>query len=256
MKNTQYKEVNKMSALTFMERRIKEKGLIYGIYAKDPLVSPFFGFPTAQFFDFPPVWDNLRFNIIPFIVKIQPEGATLKAWVQGASTGQTSYSLAIVFNEVVSELRPHSGITLQITGTDLDSARLEFTKRAIYSGPLKVKYGKGNYFFRPYNNDFYSDRISEERQKRFFIKKSFGRGYQVRDEIRQMVDFRVRDALFDPPLTGNTFVSCSWLIHWLDGEELKKLVRIIFDSLVPNGVWWHLHKVFYRNANFIEHTFS
>lgn len=210
--------------------------------AMDPeLYDPVFGRPSADFFDYGPVWDQLKNYIITDFIFKQPKGAELKAWVMACSTGQVAYSLAIVFREVLKLCRPHSGIKLQVFGTDINSARLEFAKRAIYP-KYQVLPGK------------FQQNVSEERRKRFFNKS--GEGYQVKDEIRQMVKFELHDVLTDPPLAGNSFISCSNFVHWIDFETQKRLVTSIYDNLISGGVWWHLHKIFYKNAGFDESKFE
>jgi len=58
---------------------------------KNSLWDKKFGNPSAELFDFSPVWDQLRYRDIPNIIRKQPEGAILKAWVIACSTGEVAY---------------------------------------------------------------------------------------------------------------------------------------------------------------------
>jgi hypothetical protein len=190
----------------------------------------FFGWPEAEFFDFSPVWKKLEYESLPDIIRRQPDGTILKAWIIACSTGQVAYSLAMIFKENIELLRPNSGITLQITATDINSRRIEFARNGIYDNTTG---------------------ISKERLIRFFNNSC-----QIKDELRDMINFEVHNVLTDPPFAGNSFISCSNFVHWIRLEEQKKLVTSIYDNLIPGGVWWHLHKIFLKDDGFVESEFK
>jgi two-component system CheB/CheR fusion protein len=53
---------------------------------------------ATSFLD-PAVWDKLKEEIIPNMLKDIPNGTTLRAWVPACSTGEEAYSLAIVLKK-------------------------------------------------------------------------------------------------------------------------------------------------------------
>lgn len=196
------------------------------------LYDPDFGNPSATFFDHGEIWKMLKTELLPNMITNLSEGSIVRAWVIAASTGQLAYSLAMVFTEVLEELRPKDNIKLQIIATDLNINRLEFAK-------------KGKYYLLP---DL-QKRISPERLNQFFDKKGSGHLYQVKNKIRSMVDFSAHNVLIDPPVTENNIVSCSHLEQWLTEEHRKILFQTIDSSLVQGGFFWHSYNAFYSEIN-------
>ena len=218
-----------------------KRTVLKSINRLDPLYDNTFGGPSSSFFDFGPVWDELKFNILPYILSHTADGEEFHAWVIACSTGEEAYSLAMVFKEVIETIRPHSGISLKIVATDINAKRIEFAKRGIYLNQCK----NGTY------------KISHERLNRFFSKNGyFGQRYQVNDELKSMINFEVHNVLTDPPFAGNVFISCANFVHYISFEDQKKLVSLIFENLISRGVWWHLHKVFFKAAGFNEKNFK
>src|SRR5690606_24032377 len=75
---------------------------------------------VTSFFRDPEVWEALRTEAIPSLLARHPHGSALRAWVPACSSGEEAYSLAIVFREVMEQLKPEARFTLQIYATDLD----------------------------------------------------------------------------------------------------------------------------------------
>ena len=57
---------------------------------------------VTRFFRDPEVWKQLRTEILPALLAAHPEGAVLRAWTAGCSTGEEAYSLAMLFTEAGS----------------------------------------------------------------------------------------------------------------------------------------------------------
>jgi two-component system, chemotaxis family, CheB/CheR fusion protein len=171
---------------------------------------------NSGFFRNPEAWNKLKETVIP--------GANFKAWVPACSTGEEAYSLAIVFKEM--------NIQSQIIATDIDGNRIETAKRGLYPELI------GDPRFINYAG------VSPERLKRFFNKTVDG--YQVKPDLRKLIEFSQHDVITDPPFTGISFISCRWLIWWLDNEEMKRLIRVFFDSLLPAGILFLENRIFYK----------
>jgi chemotaxis methyl-accepting protein methylase len=45
-------------------------------------------------------WAWLQENVLPAMIRANPPGNALRAWVAGCSSGEEAYSLAIAFQEV------------------------------------------------------------------------------------------------------------------------------------------------------------
>jgi len=170
---------------------------------------------VTGFFRDPPVWEYIKDNLIPMLIKKKPTETKLRAWIAGCSTGEEAYSLAIIFREAMDKLKPGSNYTLQIFATDLDSDAIE-----------KARQG----FFLPN----ISGDVSPERLSRFFTKE--GNGYRIKKEIRETVIFAIQNIIMDPPFTNLDILSCRNLLIYLKPELQKKIIPLFFYSLKPGGV--------------------
>ena len=70
---------------------------------------------VTSFFRDPAVFDVLESQILPAVLKDKPEGAPVRIWVAGCSTGEEVYSIAISVLEVLGK----SSRPVQIFGSDL-----------------------------------------------------------------------------------------------------------------------------------------
>lgn len=170
---------------------------------------------VTSFFRDPDAWEYLKNEVIPQLLKTQPEGGGLRAWSTGCSTGEEAYSLAIIFKEALEHIDPQVHYTLQIFATDLDRDAID-----------KARLG----LFLP---NIASD-VSPERLNRYFTKEEAG--YRISKEIREMVTFATQNVISDPPFTKLDILVCRNLLIYLDGETQKKLMPLFHYALNPGGV--------------------
>jgi two-component system CheB/CheR fusion protein len=170
---------------------------------------------VTNFFRDPPVWEQLREQVIPALLASRPPGSPLRAWVPGCSTGEEAYSLAIVFREAAESLNPGGRYAMQIFATDLDRDTIE-----------KARQGR-------FPENIAAD-VSPERLGRYFAKEDHG--YRVHKEIREMVIFAPQDLVLDPPFTKLDILSCRNLLIYLTSEVQKKLIPLFHYSLKPGGI--------------------
>ena len=170
---------------------------------------------VTSFFRDAPVWEKLKSEVIPALLASHPDGATLRAWVPGCSTGEEAYSLAMVFRETLEIASPGKRFTLQIFASDLD-------KDAIATGRAGV-----------YTRSAISD-VSEWRLNRFFVED--GARLRVCNEIREMVVFAEQNLIVDPPFTKLDLLSCRNLLIYLEQALQAKLMQLFHYSLNTGGV--------------------
>ncbi|MDD4599406.1 MAG: chemotaxis protein CheB, partial [Lentimicrobiaceae bacterium] len=170
---------------------------------------------VTNFFRDPLVWDKLKGSIIPEKIKQHHAPQTFRAWIPGCSTGEEAYSLAIVFREVLDQIKPQGGFNLQIFATDLDNEAIETARKGIF--PVNIA----------------SD-VSPKRLERFFAKTD--EGYRINSEIRETIVFAHHNIIMHPPFTNLDFISCRNLLIYLDPELQKKLLGLFFYSLNPKGI--------------------
>ena len=189
----------------FLQENPQEVGLLF----KELLIG------VTSFFRDPPIWDKLKTEIIPAILKVQAPTQTLRAWVIGCASGEEAYSLAIVFKEAVERLKPAQNFSLQIFATDLDGDAIEKARAAVFPPNIVAD-------------------VSPERLNRFFIHVEHG--YQITKSIREMVIFAPQNLIMDPPFTKMDLVSCRNLLIYISAELQKKLLPLFHYSLNPGGI--------------------
>ena len=213
-KNTVYRRIErrmsvhniaKISAyVTFLQENLKEVDILF----KELLIG------VTNFFRDSAVWENLAKVIIPAILSKQQEGAIIRAWVAGCSTGEEAYSLAIVFKKAVEKIVPHGGYSLQIFATDLDNEAIETARKGLF--PLNIV----------------AD-VSPKRLSRFFVTTE--EGYRINAEIREMVVFAKHNIILHPPFTKVDILTCRNLLIYMDAELQKKLFGLFYYSLNSDG---------------------
>ena len=170
---------------------------------------------VTSFFRDPAAWTQLRDEVLPPLLTNNATGQALRAWVPGCSTGEEAYSLAIVFQEALEQLKPRGNCALQIFATDLDRDVVDQARKGFFPANIAAE-------------------VSPERLNRFFLKEA--PGYRVAKEIRERVIFAPQNLIMDPPFTKLDILCCRNLLIYLTPELQKKLFPLFHYSLNPGGV--------------------
>lgn len=170
---------------------------------------------VTSFFRDPAAWECLKNEVIPELLASHPEGGVLRAWSAGCSTGEEAYSLAIIFKEVLEQVKPKAHFSLQVFATDLDRDAIDKARQGLFLPNIA------------------SD-VSAERLNRYFVKDEDG--YRIKKEIREMVTFATQNVITDPPFTKLDILICRNLLIYLDVEMQKKLLPLFHYVLNPGGV--------------------
>ena len=169
---------------------------------------------VTSFFREPTEWELLKTKVIPKLLAERAPSNTLRVWVSGCSTGEEAYSLAIVFKEVLDQLRPSQEFSMQIFATDLDRGAIDKAREGVFFANI-------------------AEDMSPERLNRYFVK--VGRGYQIVKTIRDMVIFAQQSMIKDPPFTKIDILTCRNLLIYLTPELQKRLMPLFHYSLNPDG---------------------
>ena len=172
---------------------------------------------VTSFFRDPEAFNTLKQNILPALLTEKPAGYVYRVWVAGCASGEEAYSIAIVLQEVLDELREkHTlDITIQIYATDLDDDAIAVARAGKY--PLNI-----------------AQDVTPERLRRFFSKDDAG--YKVKKEIREMLVFAVQNVIKDPPFTKLDLLSCRNLMIYLEPELQSRLIPTFHYALKTDGV--------------------
>jgi two-component system CheB/CheR fusion protein len=214
-KNTIYRRIERRMGIHQIERIssyvrfLQENPSEVEILFKELLIG------VTNFFRDSLMWETMLQKILPEYLTKFSSGTILRAWVPGCSTGEEAYSLAIIFKEALSELKPARNLSLQIFATDLDIDAIEIARKGIF----KINIA--------------SD-VSPDRLSRFFINTDGE--YRVNAEIREMVVFAPQNVIKDPPFTKLDIISCRNMLIYLESQLQNKLIALFHYSLNPGGI--------------------
>ena len=177
------------------------------LLAKDLLIN------VTSFFRDPKVFEFLAAEVIPGLVANQSADQPLRIWIAGCSTGEETYSLAMLFREAIAAAG--GNLKLQVFASDIDSDAVAHAREGLYPASIEAD-------------------VSAERLARFFVKED--RGYRITPDLRGDVVFTVQDVLADPPFSRLDVVSCRNLLIYLGPEAQAKVIALFHFALREDGV--------------------
>ncbi|AEO48019.1 signal transduction histidine kinase with CheB and CheR activity [Rhodospirillum rubrum F11] len=189
--------------LALLQEDATERDLL----AKDLLIN------VTGFFRDPKVFDVLAEKTIPQMVATHPLDQPLRIWVAGCSTGEETYSLAILFREAI--VSAGRAVKVQVFASDVDPDAVLSAREGRYPSTIEAD-------------------VSAERLARFFTRD--GDDYRILPDLRSMVVFTVQDLLADPPFSRLDMVSCRNLLIYLRPEAQAKAIGLFHFALREGGI--------------------
>jgi two-component system, chemotaxis family, CheB/CheR fusion protein len=203
------KDIHQLEKIGSYVRFLQENPKEIEILFKEMLIG------VTRFFRDEPVWAKLKETILPDLIKELPDNYIMRAWVPACSTGEEAYSLAIIFKEFMEKNDNHKKITLQIFATDIDQDPIDIARKAYYPGKI-------------------AEDVTPELLKRYFSVE--GKGFRVKNDIREMIVFAPHNVIKDPPFTKLDFLACRNMLIYMEPELQKKLISLFNYSLKPQGI--------------------
>src|SRR5436190_8815171 len=188
--------------LEFLEQSPQEVAML----GRDVLIN------VTRFFRDGEVFDVLRDEILPAILKHAAARKALRIWVPGCATGEEAYSIAILVQELVTARGEKWDV--KIFATDVDKVSIEFAGRGLYPKSIAAD-------------------VAPELLARFFVQESGG--LQISPEIRKQVVFAQQNILRDPPFTKVDLISCRNLLIYLRADAQRKVMALLHFALQPGG---------------------
>lgn len=136
----------------------------------------------------------------------------IRVWSAACASGEEAYSIAILLKEV---LAGRKDFTFKIWGTDMDKSALLKAEQAEYKANDLKKLDKKileNYFNPVYNNL-----------------------YQLKDEIKQLVNFQQNNLLVEEPLKFLDIIFCRNMMIYLNRDQQKILINKYHQALNNKG---------------------
>ncbi len=167
---------------------------------------------VTQFFRDPPAFDVLKTLMLDRL-SAKKDGDVVRAWTAGCSTGEESYSLAILLQECAEQLGRY--LEIQVFGTDIDPDAIAVARAGIYPAAI-------------------SQDLSEERVKRFFLRTDSQ--LQIRKEVREKLVFAAQDITNDPPFSRMDLISVRNVLIYLGADLQRRLIPVLHYSLASDGI--------------------
>ncbi len=167
---------------------------------------------VTRFFRDGEVFDVLRGEILPAILKRAAARKALRIWVPGCATGEEAYSIAMLVQELVTARGDKWDV--KIFATDVDKVSIEYAGRGLYPKSIAAD-------------------VAPELLARFFVQESSA--LQICSEIRKQVVFARQNILRDPPFTKVDLISCRNLLIYLRADSQKKVMTRLHFALRPGG---------------------
>ncbi|MFH0812576.1 MAG: CheR family methyltransferase [Pseudomonadota bacterium] len=161
----------------------------------------------------------LEGHIFPELIRVRRETEKrLRLWSAGCATGEESYSLAILLNKLLPDLKDWN---ITILATDINPRFLQKASKGLY----------GNWSFRD---------TPLEIQERYFKRKKGG-GFELLPEIKKMVTFSYLNLAEDtyPSLLNNTnaidLIFCRNVLMYFAPHRAKNVILNLYRALVDGG---------------------
>lgn len=172
--------------------------------------------PETHFFRNPPQIRALRKYVIPELIRHAEHTKRIRIWSAGCSTGEEAYTLAILIREI---LPMTAGWDVKILATDISTRSLAAGREARYGERAFVMTDPADL-------------------NRWFVPDSDGVHWQVRDEVRSLVEFQHRNLVTDAPAyeAGEAdLILCRNVTIYFDRETTRKLMQRLYSRLRDGG---------------------
>ncbi|MBI4743706.1 MAG: protein-glutamate O-methyltransferase CheR [Actinobacteria bacterium] len=170
---------------------------------------------VTEFFRDAGVFSLLEEKIIPDLIisKQSKKQRFIRVWSAGCAAGEESYSIAMIFAEVLGNKL--DDFFISIYGTDIDRESLIVAKT-------------GEYDIKKIKN------VPEKYIKKYFIRSNNDK-LVISLKIRNLCKFKFLDLFKDKPLLKNDVVLCRNVVIYFTREQRDKLFDKIYSSLNSNG---------------------
>ena len=167
---------------------------------------------VTNFFRNPKVFDALKSQVFPAIMKNRGAEGSLRIWTPGCASGEETYSIAIALLEALGDKAPQTHI--QLFGTDISESSIAKARSGFYAENIQGD-------------------VSPERLRRFFTKLEGG--YRISKTIRDMCIFAQHNVLNDPPFSQMDLICCRNLLIYLEPVLQNKVVALFHYATRPGG---------------------
>ncbi|MBI2569991.1 MAG: hypothetical protein HYV63_23545 [Candidatus Schekmanbacteria bacterium] len=170
--------------------------------------------PETSFFRDRHVFSYLENLLLPSVIASRAAERQLRIWSAASSSGQEIYSLAMLLAEKFPQLR---GWTVSLLATDVSERILAYARAGCYTR-------------------FEAQRGLTEEQRRKYLMERDG-DFQVRKDLRQLVDFRILNLTAKwPPLPPMDIILLRNVLIYFNDETRRDIFAQAACALRRDGV--------------------
>ena len=167
---------------------------------------------VTSFFRNPGLFDAIRAEVFPEILKGSAADRTIRIWTPACSSGEETYSIAITLLEYLGDSAAVNSI--QFFGTDVSENNVARARGGVYPDNIQGD-------------------VSPDRLRRFFTK--IDGGYRISKVIRDMCIFAQHNILSDPPFSQMDLICCRNLLIYLEPILQAKVISLFHYAIRPEG---------------------
>jgi len=167
---------------------------------------------VTSFFRNPKMFDALKAQIFPPIIKNRSVEGSLRIWTPGCASGEETYSVAIALLEYLGDKASQTHV--QFFGTDISESGISKARSGLYPENILAD-------------------VSPERLRRFFTKVEGG--YRISKTIRDMCIFAQHNVLNDPPFSQMDLICCRNLLIYLEPVLQNKVIALFHYATRSGG---------------------
>ncbi len=160
------------------------------------------------------MFDQLTLSVLPQLAKRRESNKRLSIWSVGCSTGQETYSLAMLFAELPARWR---GWTIDILGTDVARSVVDAAREGNFS-QFQIQRGLG-----------------VAQMVNFFEETRTG--WRANEALRGMVRFETHNLLDPAPEPGRfDLILCRNVLLYFDRATRERAFVRLASALAPDGM--------------------
>jgi len=167
---------------------------------------------VTSFFRDEETWDALEREVLPELLNRKEADEPIRIWVPGCSSGEETYSIAMLLFDAVKAGQNHHA--KQIFATDIDETTIEQARTGRY--PQSI-----------------AGDLSVERLGRFFDED--GDFFVVKKNLRDSVVFALQNLISDPPFSNLDLICCRNLLIYLESPIQQRIMQMFNASLADEG---------------------
>lgn len=170
--------------------------------------------PETHFFRVGPQMEALRRHVLPELLRRRWTERRLALWSAGCSTGEESYTLAILLRELLPSIEEWR---IEILGTDLNPTVLAQARESRYTG----------WSFRD---------TPPAIRERYFTPE--GKDWRLIEPVRRLVRFAQHNLVADAsptPASGFDMILCRNVTIYFGPDTTQRLYRRFVEALAPDG---------------------